>query len=161
MAAPVPVVAGFPATTKMPDGYKTIVTCSGNRNLSFWEIEVTPPGLDGGDPIEVTTMRNFLWRQMAARSLQTLTAMSITAAWNTALYAELTVPLTPILNNNMTWTILFRDLSSVSFYGVLNKFDPQSLKEGDFPQVQLTVTPTNTDPGDGSEEGPVWLRLPF
>ena len=156
MAAPIPRLNGLPAGFKMPDGYRTLVTCFLNRNLSFWETEVTPLGYDAGDAIDTTTMRNNRWRTMDARSLVTTTDVSLTAGWDTKLYPDLI----NVLGFETTWTILFRDLSNITFYGFLKKFDPQSLKEGDFPLVQMTITPTNTDPVTGAEEQPVWADVP-
>jgi hypothetical protein len=45
---------------------------------------------------------------------------------------------------------------SISFYGGLTQFDATNeMEEGTRPEATFTVTPTNFDPVNGVEEGPV------
>src|SRR5689334_19933032 len=100
MSAPVPTAPGTPAGILLDDGFSTRITFATNTTVSLWEKSVKPPGLDGGDPIEQTTMRNLTLRTFAPRGLQTLTPMTTTAAYDPNVYNQLLA----LININTTVT---------------------------------------------------------
>ncbi len=43
-------------TRRLDDGYQTLIEFAENPAIKLWEKSVTPPGIDGGDAIDTTTM---------------------------------------------------------------------------------------------------------
>ena len=80
MAAPAITARTTPAGIMLKDGYSTKIAFAADPDVSFWEKTVKPPGIDGGDGIEQTTMHNSAYRTMRSRSLKTLTEASGKAA---------------------------------------------------------------------------------
>lgn len=152
MAAPVPTIRGTPAGIKMKDGYQALITFAVNPTVCFWEKALKPPGIDGGEPIDQTTMFNLVWRTMASRVLRTLTPFSIKAAYDPALY---TYGLS-LCNTETTITFRFHNNATIAFYGYARNFDFDELKEGAQPEVTINIVPTNADPVTLLEAGPTF-----
>src|SRR5262245_26376841 len=145
MAPPVASPRQPPAGIKIDDGYQTLVSFATAPDIAFWEKSITPPGLDGGDPIDTTTMHNIQWRSMAPRQLVSMTPFTMTAAYDPALYTTLL----GLLNVNTTVTVLFPDGSTLAFFGFLRSFEPGELAEGAQPTATINVVPSNQDPTTG------------
>lgn len=152
MTAPVITNRGTPAGKRITDGYQTTMAFAADADASFWEITVTPPGIDGGDPVENTTMLNTAWRTKAARQLKTLTDSKMTAAYDPQVYDNILA----LINVEGAISVHFADGSTLSFFGYLQKFELKECKEGDQPTADITVVPTNYDPVAGVEEPPVY-----
>lgn len=155
MAAPAASVRSQPAGIKLKDGYKTVITFAADVDIEFWEKTVKPPGIDGGDHIEQTTMHNTSWRTMAPRSLRTLTESTTKAAYDPVLYTSILA----LINLETTVTVRFPDGSTLAFYGYLQKFEPDDLAEGTQPEATITITPTNFDPVNHVEASPVLVAV--
>lgn len=134
---------------KLPDGYQTTIAFQHDAGIELWEKTVQPPGLDGGDPIDQTTMFNLVFRTTAPRSLITLTEASKVCAYDPDVYDQIQA----ILNLNGGVTVTFPDGSQLSFWGYLRLFEPQSMEEGSQPEANVTITPTNFDPINKVEAG--------
>lgn len=150
MAAPVPAARVDPAGIKLKDGYSALVTFATDTNIELWEKTVTPPGMDGGDAIEQTTMHNDQWRTYAPRGLITLTEFVFTAAYDPEVYNSLLA----LINRETTVTVRFSDGSTLAFYGFLQKVEMKEMTEGEQPELTATVRPTNFDPTNKVEAGP-------
>ena len=152
MAAPTPTPRVIPVGFKQPDGFKTLITLSSNPAIQLWEKTVKPPGIDGGEKIDTTTMLNTTWRTFAQRQLRTLVDSTAACAYDpdvfTALVAEVNLP--------QTITITFPDKSTLAFYGFMQKAEAQENKEGEMPMVDVTITPTNWDYVNGVEAAPTF-----
>ena len=155
MAAPAPTARPAPAGIKLGDGYQTLITIAADTDISFWEKTVTPPGVDGGDTIDQTTMHNTFWRTSRARSLALLTEMTTVAAYDPDVYDEVIA----ILNDETTITITFPDGSTLAFFGYLRVFQPNEVSEGEQPEATITIQPTNIDPVNNVEAGPVMTEV--
>lgn len=151
MAAPTPHAIGTPAGIKLDNGFSTRIVFDHAPTASLWEKKVKPPGIDGGDAIETTTMRNVLYRTMAPRSLITLVPMTITAAYDPNMYNQLVA----IINVRTTVTVFFPEGSTLAFYGFLQKVEPNDNSEGEQPEVTVTIVPTNFDHVNKVEAGPL------
>jgi len=153
MVAPSAISRLAPGGTPLRDGHPTKVTIGEDPDISFWERNVTPPGIDGGDAIETTTYHNSTWRTMLPRSLKTMTEMSVTGTYDPEVYTQMVSQ----INVNQTITVAFADGSTVAFYGYLKTFEPQENEEGEDPEAEFTIVPTNVDPTDSTtEEAPVY-----
>ena len=150
MPAPVATARQDPAGIRLEDGYRTLVTFASIPTASLWEISITPPGLDGGEAIDTTTMHNDTYRTRASRALKTLTTFTMTAAYDPNYYNQLL----GLINYNDTVTVTFPDGSTLAFFGFLQSIEPGELVEGTMPTATVTVTPTNTDQ-TGAEQSPV------
>lgn len=150
MSAPTATARQTPAGIKLDDGFKTLVCPAANPTISFWEKTVKPPGLDGGDAIDTTTMHNNTWRTKAPRALVTMTDGDCKAAYDPNLYNTILT----LLNVKTVWTVTFPDGSTLAFWGFLKSFAPDELKEGAQPEATVMIVPTNQD-STGTEQAPV------
>lgn len=155
MADPTTTARVTPDGIPLRDGYSTQIAFSQDSNICFWEKTVTPPSVDGGDPIETTTMHNSTWRTLAPRSLKTLGEIALTAAYDPDLYDEAVA----ICNVEGSITVHFPDGSTLDFYGFLQSVEPQEHVEGDQPEANIVVVPTNWDPTNNVEAGPVMTEV--
>lgn len=143
---------GFP----MDAGYQIQISFAVNTAVSFWEKDVTPPGLNGEKAIDTTTQFNTTWRTHAARKLKTLTDGSASVAYDPRALSQTQ----SMINVNTSVTVHFPDLSTLSFYGYLESFIPESMDEAKHPMAKIKIQPTNWDPTNHVEQGPVYTRPP-
>ena len=155
MAAPSATARSTPGGIKLDDGFSTKLTIAADVDISFWEKTVQPPGIDGGDAIETSTMHNTTWRTMSPRALRTLTPLSVTAAYDPAVFSQLV----SVTNLETTITVTFPDGSTLAFYGYVQNTEPSDNTEGEQPELTVTIQPTNQDPSTGSEEAPVLVEV--
>jgi len=156
MTAPSATARQTPAGIKLDDGHQTLITFEADPDIELWEKSVTPPGIDGGDGVDTTTMHNTTYRTMSPRSLFTLTPMTTTMAYDPVFYTRAL----DLINVETTVTITFPDGSTLSFYGFLKSFEPGELAEGAQPTASVSIVPTNQDPTTGEEEAPVLVNVP-
>jgi len=156
MGAPTYAERQPPLGIKLDDGFKTLVTIgTGGTELKFWEKTITPPGIDGGDAIDTSTMHNTEWRTYHPRSLKTLTEMTVVAAYDPDLYSD--TQLRGLINSPRSVSVEFPDGSTLAFWGYLRSFSTNELVEGTQPEITLTIQPTNQD-DSGAEQDPVLVE---
>jgi hypothetical protein len=124
-------------------------------NIALWEITVKPPGFDGGDPVDTTTMHNEDWRTKAPRSLVEMTNGTSKFAFDPKIYVDIL----SVLNIEQTLTWRFSDGSTLAVFGFLRTFDIDDMSEGDMPQGAAEIEITNTDPTTGAETPPVLTEV--
>jgi hypothetical protein len=133
---------------RLRDGFPTIINLPG-ANVTFWEKSVQPPGLDGGEPIDTTTMRNSKVRTKAPRKLYDVTPIEVNAAYDPTVYDTIKAQ----LNQNQAITTTLPDGAVISWWGYLKSFVPESNEEGKEPMARMTLVPTNID-NEGVEQVP-------
>lgn len=127
----------------LQDGFKTIITLA-QGTLDFEEVDVTPPGIQGGGANESTNMRNTAWRTKNPKKLKTLTDASLNVHYDPELLSTIVAQ----INVNQKITVTFPDDSKLEFWGWLDQFTPQALAEGAKPTASITIIPSNqTDAG--------------
>lgn len=136
-----------PGGVKPDDGFSSLIAFAADPDISFWEKTVKPPGLDGGEPIDTTTMHNTSLRTMGPRSLATMTPFTTKVTYDPEVYDQILA----IINTAGWVTVHFWDGSTIDFYGYLQKFEPDDLSEGAQPEATVTIVPTNTVPATGAE----------
>lgn len=136
----------------LTDGFPTTVSFQLFPAAVFKEKTVTPPGVDGGGENDTTTMRNTAWRTKQPKKLLTLTEMTTTVAYDPALYPQI---VNSLVNQNGVINVVFSDGSLLEFWGFLDKFKPNAIKEGEQPTADITIIPTNQD-NDNVEQPPVF-----
>ena len=144
---PTRVLRSTPAGWKMPDGWQTFITFQNLPGFNVWEKAVKPVGFDGKEAIDTTTMHNAKYRTFAPRHLQTLTEVTATCAYDPDIYdpAGVAGGVQGMINVNQSITLQFPDHTTITFWGFLMKFELKEHKEGEFPEADITVVPTNTD----------------
>jgi len=139
-----------PVGAKIDDGFSTLFAFAADPDIALWEKNVKPPGIDGGDPIDITTMHNTDWRTFAPPQLKTLTPMNVTCAYDPAVYDQIAAILATV-----GWiTCHFADGSTLDFVGYLKSFEPNDISEGEQPTASVVIQPTNILAG--VEEEPVY-----
>jgi len=128
-----------PVGTSLDDGFSTKIALAADPDISFWEKSVTPLGMDGGDPIDVTTMFNVLWRTFALRQLFQGTPVSGTAAYDPIVLDQIVA----LLGVNGWFTILHPNGDTWDVVGGLRMFTPQENQEGSHPVANFEFFPTN------------------
>lgn len=151
MAAPSPIPRLSPSGFRLDDGYQSLITFGLLAGLDIWEKDVQPPGIDGGDPIDTTTMHNSAYRTNAPRSLKSLTEHTIVAAYDPCAYVDLLT----MVNVIDEITITFPDNSTLAYWGYIRSVELSPMIEGEQPEMTITVVPTNYDCNDCTEAGPV------
>jgi hypothetical protein len=139
----------------MTDGHPTTVAFAEDATVKLDEKTVTPPSIEGGGENDVTTMLNVEWRTRMPKKLKTLGEMSLTAAYDPAVYPEIVA----MINVNQLITITFPDSSTVAFWGWIDTFEPGEISEGEQPEADLTVIASNLN-STLVETGPVYTPPP-
>jgi len=152
MAAPALTARVLPVGKYLGDGYSTKIAFSLDSDVSFWEKTVKPPGLDGGDEIDTTTMHNIDFRTFLPRQLITLTESTTRVAYDPNVYNNI---ISNLLNREGSVTHHFPDGSTLSYYGYLKTFEPADCVEGEQPEADISIVCTNWDPSADVEAAPV------
>jgi hypothetical protein len=126
---------------RLRDGFATLIGFSLNGNVRLWEVTVKPPGLDAGGANDTTTMRNESYRTRQPKALKTVTAVTGSGAYDPVVYDDFKA----MLGVNQEITVDMPDGSSVTFWGWLDKFEPQEHREGEQPTASFTIEPSNQD----------------
>ena len=152
MAAPATTARSTPSGIRFPNGFSSKIAFNRDADFSFWERNVGTPGVDGGDPIDITTMHNTTWRTMVARDLMTLTPFTVTGAIDAGIYTDC---INNLINQEGSITRHLPDGSKLDFFGFLQKIEFGEFVEGEMPTATITVVPTNFDPVNRTEQPPV------
>lgn len=139
------VARGTPTGTMLKNGYQSLVAFTENATLGVWEKEVTPPGLDSGDKIDVTTMHNATYKTFVHQALVEVTDAGMTCAYDPGQLSALITLLTAAASTNQLISYHYPDGSSWDVYGFLKSFTPETLSNGSHPQATVTIVHTNLD----------------
>lgn len=143
-----------PAGEALENGFQCAITLADDPDISFFEISVKPPGMDGGAKIDTTTQHNVGYRTYAARVLKELTDAGATVAYDPAVLPQIFAQ----INNPQVITIHFPNGDTYAFDGNLQSFEPGDMEEGSRPTATIVIAPlmTDTTTGDGSENDPTF-----
>lgn len=149
MAAPTATARQTPAGIPLKSGHPTKVTISLDPDISFWEVEVTPVGLDGGPSIDQTTMFNTTFMTKAEGDLVDVTDLQGTCAYDPAVLSQIIA----VINRPAVITERYKDGSTYAYHGYLQSFTRQSHVRGQQPRATFTIVATNWD--GTAEQAPV------
>jgi hypothetical protein len=152
MPAPTPASRTSPSGKPLNQGYQVVVNNSLDSDLEFFEEGVTPPAIMGQDELETTTQFNVTWQTFAPQSLMRLMPYTMRGKVDPILYQSF--PL--IANINATITLHLPNGDSLAHYGFYKSLEFSEFTRGSRPEGTITVVPTNQDPTDCSEQGPVY-----
>jgi len=133
----------------LDDGFPTTISFTG-AGTTFEEITVQPPGFEGGEAIDTSTMRNTKYRTKAPRSLIEMTNGDLTVSYDPTAYDTFA----SLIQVNQLIVVTFPDLGTLTFYGYAKTFTPDALEEGKRPTAKVAIVATLTD-GTGAEVAPV------
>ena len=153
MTAPSPTDRVTPTGTMLEDGYQSLITVASDTDITFWEKTVTPPALEGGDKIDITTMHNSNVMTFAAQSLYETGDVTTKVAYEIQSYADIQ----DIINTNTTVTVTLPGGDQAAFFGYVKSFVPDENVKGTQPEATVTIVATNIDPASGDEEVPVFV----
>lgn len=139
------------------DGYATLFTLGAFPGIQLYERETTPPGIDGGGPIESTTMRNARWRTKDPKTLVGIGDVMATVCYASAAYEDI---LTTAVNTPDSLLLFWPDGATLLVNGYVDKFSPTGHSEGNLPTANFVFVITNRNPTTGAEEGPVFTPAP-
>lgn len=137
-------------TVRLDDGYQTLVSFAADPTVLFYEKTVTPPGVDGGGEVDTTTMLNSTWRTRNPKALISLANAALRVAYDPATYPEIIA----LVNVNNLITVTFPDGDTLAFWGWLNSFIPGEHVEGEQPEAEIEIIPSNQN-DSGVETAPV------
>lgn len=148
--APSPRVA--PVGKKLDDPFPTTVAFSAKPSLGLWEKSITPPGIDGREPIDVTTMFNQHVTGKAPRVLKDFTNAKGKYQYDPSKLADYIT----MINQRQTLTTWFASGDSWCYYGYIQKFTPTENSDStEPPMADVEVVVTNIDPATNLEALPV------
>ena len=149
MAAPSPDDRDPPGGIPLWDGFRTLITFEYDSDISLWEKSTTPPGIEGGDAIDVSTFHNVFYRTKWPRELVEITDGSFKAAYDPASWSQILAQ----VNVRQTITVTFNDESTEAFWGHLKSAIPDEHSDGSQPECTVTFVVDNID-NSYDESGP-------
>jgi hypothetical protein len=142
----------------LKDGLSTFITFSLDANVVLYEKEMNPPGKDMGEKIDTTSMRNGAVRTAWAKSLYTLTPITIQCSYDSDAYNSVG-DRGSMLGVNQLMTATLPDSSTIDFWAFIKHFIPKPHKEGEQPMAEVVLEPTNYDDSFNETE-PVFTAAP-
>lgn len=155
MAVPATTTRVTPAGIKLDEGHSITIAFARDPNVSFWEMTVQPPLLDGQDPLDTTNQHNILYTTKAARALLDIGPSNFTAFYDPDVWDEGR----ELINQNGDVTIAYPDGSTLDFFGYLRSIEKQALEKGTTPTLNGVIVVTNWDPVNNVEQGPVLTEV--
>lgn len=149
MATPGPDARSTPSGLPLRDGFGTLYTFANDPDISLWEKEATPTGMDNGEPIDQTTFHNTTYETAWPQSLTKITNGSFLAAYDPAVENQILAQ----IGSNQEVTTTFNDGSTKAFWGYLKSFIPQRHTKGAQPTAEVEIVATNLD-ASFAEYGP-------
>tara|TARA_R110000765_G_scaffold288759_2_gene384959 strand:+ start:629 stop:1063 length:435 start_codon:yes stop_codon:yes gene_type:complete len=138
-------MTGQVLTNIVMDGQSTTISV-GSATLQV--ISISPPAVQSGGEIDVTTMSNGTWRTKSPKKLHELGEVSFSALYDPA---QIGTHLTSV-GTNQQITITFADATTLVFDGWVDSFAPSEISEGEAPTVDVTIIVSNQS-GAGTAGG--------
>lgn len=128
-----------PTGVRLGDGFPSFMEFGNTPTVGFWEVEVKPLDIDGGEPVDITTMRNATYVTRWHQRLKDTGTAELKAAYDPAVYSTLIAQ----VNVNQPILQIFPDGSALRFWGFIQKFIPDALVRGQMPTAMVTIVATN------------------
>lgn len=151
MAAPTATTRQTPSGITLKDGFRTLYTFAADPDISLWEMEATPPGMDNTEPIDTTTFWNSAVRTKAPRALYEVTDGAIVCAYDPAVWSQIQA----IIGAETTVTCTLRDGSTIACYGYLKSSKKNNNQDGKMPTANVEIVFTCWDYVNKVEAVPV------
>lgn len=135
---------------RLNDGFSTTIAFSADTDAEVWEKTVTPPGVQGGGPIDTTDMRNTTYRTKQPKQLIDYANSTLSVSYSMTGLQNIIA----MINVNQLITVTVPDGSTMAFWGYIDSFIPGDFSEGEQPVAEMTIIPTNEN-SSGVETAPV------
>lgn len=155
MVAPTPTVRTTPTAWKIDQGFRILVTNALNAGIALFEIEVTPGGLDNGDPIDTSTQYQTKYHVRRPRALNKADGAKIKAQLAAGTRNELDA----LIGKETTITEKYPDGSTYCYYGYYKSVKYDAFKEGEKPTCEVEVVETDWDYINAIEAGAVFTAI--
>lgn len=152
MAAPPVVARVTPIDPKLTNGYQALIAFQLDPDFSLWEKEVTPPGIEGGDPIDTMTQHDVEYATQAPRALIKHEGGQFTAGYNPGML----VNGDSMINQPQAITYHFPNTDSITYWGYLRSIKATGMSDGTMPLCTAMIEITNYDPYNCVQAGPVY-----
>lgn len=153
-----PISAGY---IWIPDGMRTKFTFSLIPNAPVFEFEVKPSGWDGGEAIEQDNVWLVAYRVFRAQQIMEATESQVRCMYDPymrhVLKGQINVEKSG--SNAQVCTEADYDGTTRAYYGFLRMIEFDNLVKGQKGQATLTIRPTNWDPINNVEVGPVMVNV--
>lgn len=142
---------------RVTDGYSTLITLGTTGELAsgagirLFEKEVTPPEIMAGGAIDITTMRDDVYRSKARKKLKDVGPLVATVAYATDAYTKIL----SAIGVNQAITVTFADGATLVVWGWLDSFKPGRIAEGVEPTAEVTFIISNKN-NSGVVTGPAF-----
>jgi hypothetical protein len=143
------------------DGFRTKMTYALDPDLEVEEVEVKPFGVNGMEPIEQDSMWLVRWRIFRAQQILEATASSQIVKYDPQ-FKNTLIGLVNVEKSGSTAQVItetFYDGSTQAYYGFLLQVEFDNLVRGQKGRATLTNQPTNWDPVNRVEAGPVFVNV--
>ncbi len=140
---------GSPVGTPLTDGVGTTISFSLDSGVHFYEQTLQPPGVDEGPEINLTNLRNTVWRTSAGPVLKQLTDGALKVQYEPECYLEIIA----MVGKNQTISIQFNNGLTLAQQGRIASFKPDTVEEGKQPTAAIVLKWSNTN-SSGVETGP-------
>lgn len=141
MGVPIHTVRQAPTGVRIPDGFVTKLCFHSQPALGVWEKQVKPPGFDGGEMIDISTMFNTLYHTMYPRALIKVDEISSVCGYDPDAIAQLIA----LINYPDSVSIFYPDNTSYDIFACLRRVEFSEHQEGEFPTATLTIAPMMYD----------------
>jgi len=129
------------------DGFGVRITLE-TSGVTFKEKSVTPPGIEGQDPVDVTNNSKASFREKYARALKEITPASGSVEYDASQLAAIN----GAVNVHQFVRLDFEEGDALGFYGFLRNFVPDEMTDGEAPTAALELVPCGVN-ASGTEEG--------
>ncbi len=133
-----------------PTGTTVVITPTGGSAFTMEYITITPPGWDGGEAIDTTTLGNVKYRTKMAPTLIDIGAMSFTAEMDPAKIHDAPINLPGVI------VITIPDIGTWTLQGYLKSITGDQMQVGERATCSGEIVITNTGSDGATETGPSW-----
>lgn len=161
MAAPAATARQTPGGIRLPDGFRTKITFALLPALIVEEVGVKPAGVDNNEPIVQDSMWNTRYTLVREQQLISLMPATFTC-YIDPLFVDTMLGLCGVAKSGSTAQVItetFPDGSTRAYYGFLKSVDFEEFVRGTRPKATITIQPTNWDPVNRIEAGPVTVSV--
>lgn len=131
-------------TELLSDGQGTKITFVGTAITLWQETSVTPPAITGDGPIPMTTHYNTGVRTQKPKKLKSIGNVAATVKYD----PEVIDVVMAQLQVNQQIKITFPDLTTLTFWGWLEEFNPGACEEGAEVTADIVVMISNLNASD-------------
>lgn len=120
-------------------------------SYTFCAVSIGAIGVDGGDPIDTTTLCNVAWVTKMAQTLKEVPDMPFTAWWDPTDFATIAA----LVNVNSQCVLTITAVGTITFWGHLRSWTPGETGKGEGVKTTGVIVISNRD-NSNNEVGPVF-----